>query len=339
MPTDITRITELIKSFKSETREESVTVQVLGNLLQQIANVIGTTAQQTELTPVSKFYANLTSLNRILTGISAGTDDPNQMHLTLYDCSLKTGEITSLRDALVLRAATTDRAGVMQSQHVQDLNQCKNVAQKIPAIQRVIRSLQANYNTLSSMKQTETIHIECQIRKDGLYILGAQQLIKSGLKPILFRYSIRTSRHGRKTDKTPRTPMAKRRGWHRFFDSEKINVAPNGQILFRDDSKDADPLKPTYQPTPQQLFTYIKKEIDPATNLISAVKLPYGQKVYDILQRTHYFKFAIAFYKPISKSEAFTFSDLRTNLAIFKVRAIANQYNGGTLDTTIQLSR
>lgn len=110
MPTDITRITELIKSFKSETREEAVTVQVLGNLLQQIANVIGTTAQQTELTPVSNFYANLTSLNRILTGISAGTDDPNQMHLTLYDCSLKTGEITSLRDALVLRAATTDRA-------------------------------------------------------------------------------------------------------------------------------------------------------------------------------------------------------------------------------------
>ena len=220
MPTDITRITELIKSFKSETREESVTVQVLGNLLQQIANVIGTTAQQTELAPVSKFYANLTSLNRILTGISAGTDDPNQMHLTLYDCSLKTGEITSLRDALVLRAATTDRAGVMQSQHVQDLNQCKNVAQKIPAIQRVIRSLQANYNTLSSMKQTETIHIECQIRKDGLYIQGAQQLIKSGLKPILFRYSIRTSRHGRKTDKKKRTPMAKRRGWHRFFDSE-----------------------------------------------------------------------------------------------------------------------
>lgn len=339
MPTDITRITELIKSFKSETREEAVTVQVLGNLLQQIANVIGTTAQQTELTLVSNFYANLTSLNRILTGISTGTDDPNQMHLTLYDCSLKTGEITSLRDALVLRAATTDRAGVMQSQHVQDLNQCKNTAQKIPAIQKVIRSLQANYNTLSSMKQTETIHIECQIRKDGLYIQGAQQLIKSGLKPILFRYSIRTSRHGRKTDKKKRTPMAKRRGWHRFFDSEKLTVASNGQILFRDDSKDADPLQPKYQPTPQNLFTYIKEEYDDTTNRISAVKLPYGQKVFDIFKRPHYFKFAIAFYKPISKSESFTFSDLRTNLAIFKVRATANQYNGGTLDTTIQLSR
>lgn len=339
MATDITRITELIKSFKSETREEAVTVQVLGNLLQQIANVIGTTAQQTELNSVSKFYTNLTSLNRILTGISAGTDDPNQMHLTLYDCSLKTGAINSLRDALVLRAATTDRAGVMQSQHVQDLNQCKSAAQKIPAIQTVIRSLQDNYNTLSSMKQTETIHIECQIRKEGLYIPGAQQLIKSGLKPILFRYSIRTSRHGRKTDLTPRTPMAKRRGWHRFFDTEKLTITPNGQILFRDDSKDADPLQPNYQPTPQHLFTYIKEEYDDTTNRISAVKLPYGQKVFDIFQRPHYFKFAIAFYKPISKSESFTFSDLRTNLAIFKVRATANQYNEGTLDTTIRLSR
>ena len=339
MATDITRITELIKSFKSETREEAVTVQVLGNLLQQIANVIGTTAQQTELAPVSKFYANLTSLNSILTGISAGTDDPNQMHLTLYDCSLKTGEITSLRDALVLRAATTDRAGVMQSQHVQDLNQCKNAAQKIPAIQSVIRSLQANYNTLSSMKQTETIHIECQIRKEGLFIPGAQQLIKSGLKPILFRYSIRTSRHGRKTDKTKRTPMAKRRGWHRFFDSEKINVATKGQILFRDDYKNAAPLKPTYLPTPQHLFTYIKEERDTATNNISAIKLPYGQKVYDILERPRYFKFAIAFYKPVSKSESFTFSDLRTNLAIFRVRATAHQPQGGTLATTLQLSR
>lgn len=339
MATDITRITELIKSFKSETREEAVTVQVLGNLLQQIANVIGTTAQQTELNSVSKFYTNLTSLNRILTGISAGTDDPNQMHLTLYDCSLKTGAINSLRDALVLRAATTDRAGVMQSQHVQDLNQCKSAAQKIPAIQTVIRSLQDNYNTLSSMKQTETIHIECQIRKEGLYIPGAQQLIKSGLKPILFRYSIRTSRHGRKTDLTPRTPMAKRRGWHRFFDTEKLTITPNGQILFRDDSKDADPLQPKYQPTPQHLFTYIKEEYDDTTNRISAVKLPYGQKVFDIFKRPHYFKFAIAFYKPISKSESFTFSDLRTNLAIFKVRATANQFNVGTLDTTIRLSR
>lgn len=139
------------------------------------------------------------------------------------------------------------------------------------------------------MKQTETIHIECQIRKEGLFILGAQQLIKSGLKPILFRYSIRTSRHGRKTDKTKRTPMAKRRGWHRFFDSEKLTVTSKGQILFRDDSKDADPLKPTYLPTPQHLFTYIKEERDTATNNISAIKLPYGQKSYDILERPHYF--------------------------------------------------
>ena len=44
MAVDISSLTQLINTFKQETREETVTVEVLGSLLQKIVDILGTTA-------------------------------------------------------------------------------------------------------------------------------------------------------------------------------------------------------------------------------------------------------------------------------------------------------
>ena len=45
---DISSITSLITSFRSETREEAITPEVLGALLQKIADLLGKAALQTD---------------------------------------------------------------------------------------------------------------------------------------------------------------------------------------------------------------------------------------------------------------------------------------------------
>lgn len=46
---DISSITSLITSFRSETREEAITPEVLGALLQKIADLLGKAALQTDV--------------------------------------------------------------------------------------------------------------------------------------------------------------------------------------------------------------------------------------------------------------------------------------------------
>lgn len=53
---------------------------------------------------------------------------------------------------------------------------------------------------------------------------------------------------------------------------------------------------------------------------MDGVYVPYGQRLYNILDKPRTFKFAIGFYKEITETEAFNFNDLRTSLAVFRVR-------------------
>ena len=385
MAADITTITKLITDFSNETREETVTVQVLGSLLQKIADVIGTTALQSDVQSLGAWRTLFAKLNTLVTDITIGSDDRNSIYLSFTKGNVATGSIQSQPNSICIRQATTERAGAMRAQQVQDLNKCKSdisaintslssintslskmntelmrhsrqlttdgnalssidtwikqTANTISSLQSSIRTLQANFNTFASMKQTTTIHIECQIKDSMLYIQGANQLISSGLLPVIFRYSIRTSRR-KMNENGIRDYMPKRRGWHRFFDSKKIRVRSDNIIEFRDDSPSLSDSAPTkYHDSPKYLFTFEKVKIDSDTGDVSDVCVPFGQKLFNVYNIPRLFKFAIGFYKPISNNSTFTFSDLRTNLAVFRVRVESLYAGTGKQTTTYRLSR
>ena len=72
MPADITTITSLITAFRTESREEAVTTEVLGALLQKIADVIATTALQTDFDSLSAWRTLFSKLSTVITSLSIG---------------------------------------------------------------------------------------------------------------------------------------------------------------------------------------------------------------------------------------------------------------------------
>ena len=122
---DISSITSLITSFRSETREEAITPEVLGALLQKIADLLGKAALQTDMSRLDNWRSDLARIGYVLTSLTVGSDDRNNVYFTLGKANLSTGINQIANNSILIRQATTERAGVMRAQQVQDLNKCK----------------------------------------------------------------------------------------------------------------------------------------------------------------------------------------------------------------------
>lgn len=122
---DISSITSLITSFRSETREEAITPEVLGALLQKIADLLGKAALQTDMSRLDNWRSALGRIGYVLTSFTIGSDDRNNVYFTLGKANLSTGINQLAPNSILIRQATTERAGVMRAQQVQDLNKCK----------------------------------------------------------------------------------------------------------------------------------------------------------------------------------------------------------------------
>lgn len=371
MATDITTITQLINDFKSETREEAVTVSVLGSLLQKIADAIGNATTEDDLTDLRRLLGILTITDKLLVDVKVGSPDRNQVSLNTTAYITQNGKLYDYQNTVVIRQATTDRAGAMRAQQVIDLNKCKSdinsinslindiyesigrcendltnitaqlrknndkigsqdiknkqIDSSIESLNNRLLKLRAYINEIAFIKQTNIIHIECQIIDKVLFIQGANKLINSGLVPVIFRYSRRSSRYG-ENDNGERFYMPRRRGWHRFYDTEKLLIHDDDSISFRDESNGNND-NILYDQKPRVLFR--KEKIEKDEGKVIAVKIPFGQNLYDIFNKKRYFKFAIGFYKPMSDNKTFQFSELRTNLAVFRVQAEASTNSNG----------
>ena len=122
----ISSITSLITSFRSETREEAITPEVLGALLQKIADLLGKAALQTDVSRLDNWRSDLARIGYVLTSLTIGSDDRNNVYFTLGKANLSTGINQIANNSILIRQATTERAGVMRAQQVQDLNKCKS---------------------------------------------------------------------------------------------------------------------------------------------------------------------------------------------------------------------
>ena len=371
---DITSITSLIDTFRAETEEESITPEVLGALLQKIADVVGTAAIQTDVDALATWRTTLTKIASLVSSISLGTDDANCVFINTASTNLTTGLATSHAKAITIRQATTDRAGVMTADNVTALNKCTSdiatinttlsaintaiaslrtsltatnstalAAQRtantnatsiasldssLQSLYTLFRTLQHNFNTFAAMKQTSTVHIEVLIRDKNIYIQGADQLISSGLTPVIFRHTIRTSRTSETDDAGHRIYQPKRKGWHRFEDDTKLKLNADGNFSFMMERTD-DTRYLKYIDTPEALF-YKEKVVYDDDGNVGAVKIPFGQKLYDVFKHTRRFRFAIGFYKKTGDNKTFQFSSLRTNLAEFNVLIRAYETIAGT---------
>jgi hypothetical protein len=355
---DISSLTTLISTFRAETLEDAVTPESLGSLLQKIADALANASLQTDMTSIQAWRTTIANIGEIITALSVGSDDRNNVYLSYTKAKISTLSSTQMNDAIVIRQATTERAGAMRAQQVQDLNKCKtdissiqtkittatstlnslssslnslakrvttaesNISTndtEITQLQADIKSLQTDILTYTTMKQSSLMHIECTITNKRLKVQNAFQYVQQGLTPVIFRHTVRTSRKGKDEDGS-RERLPTRHGWNRFYDDNKIKVSPSGLISFRVDDEDADNYG-QYVESPDALFSPVRAiySSTATSKQLQHLRLPFGKRIYDINSKSYAFRFAIGFYKKTSKSPTFQFSELQTNLAEFRV--------------------
>ncbi len=122
---DISNLTSLITAFRQETEQGSISPETLGALLQAIANQLQSATTDQEQTKLTNIYNNLLKMGNCLTNLAQGDTDRNNVlgDYTFYNPI--SGMHSAQRGQVLIKQATTERAGAMRAQQVIDLNAAK----------------------------------------------------------------------------------------------------------------------------------------------------------------------------------------------------------------------
>lgn len=122
---DISNLTSLITAFRQETEQGSISPETLGALLQAIANQLQSATTDQEQSKLTNIYNNLLKMGNCLINLAQGDTDRNNVlgDYTFYN--VVSGIPSAQRGQVLIKQATTERAGAMRAQQVIDLNAAK----------------------------------------------------------------------------------------------------------------------------------------------------------------------------------------------------------------------
>ena len=363
---DISSITSLITSFRSETREEAITPEVLGALLQKIADLLGKAALQTDVGRLDNWRSDLARIGYVMTSLTVGSDDRNNVYFTLGKANLSTGINQIATNSILIRQATTERAGVMRAQQVQDLNKCKSELSSCIASMKKVQEALANF-------QKATQSLSLRISKNNNEIgnnAESIQVLQSDLKSLasqikslqtdiqkfatmkqatqmhiecIITDSILVIQDAYRYIRQGLTPVIFRHSVRTSRKQEDENGVREylprrrGWNRFYDNRKisvnngDEISFRLDKEGDPDNGKYFTKPNvlfIDPETQQLLEVRIYFGKRSYNILGINRHFRFAIGFYKKSKDYGPFQFGELRTNLAEFRVIARADRVDG-----------
>ena len=126
MAINITTITQLISDFRALSQKDSISPESLGVLLQRLTDLINSAASDADYKAIydafQKFVANIAAVPTALYKLEQGSADRNDVLMNITTSHLINGITMTLKDAVFIRQATTERAGAMRAQQVSDLN-------------------------------------------------------------------------------------------------------------------------------------------------------------------------------------------------------------------------
>ncbi len=300
---DVTNITSLINALRAETAYAAITPESLGSLLLKMTEAIGKASSNADVTNIKTWKTAIQKITEVITSFEQGSADRNNIYISTQLANLANGETATFGDAILIKQATTERAGAMRAQQVIDLNGCKSD----------IKSLQKDVAALSN--QGGSFNIVCHAKGNTLYVTHAKELIKAGYEPFLFRYS---SKRNRLTNY--RDPDAdyyhgpRKKGWNILYGEDVIRFDADDSVLF---SQFSLYHKPTSQYSKDVrgvmcVGVYLDDNDD-----AEEVTVAWGQRIVKCAQG-HRFKFGIGF-APHQPTRKFDMSSLVTNIAPFSV--------------------
>ena len=88
---DITTLTSLINTFRAESKQDSITPDSLGQLLQRIVNVLGQASETSAVQQITQWKNTISSIGAVLTSLELGSDDRNNIYLNVGSVDVATG--------------------------------------------------------------------------------------------------------------------------------------------------------------------------------------------------------------------------------------------------------
>lgn len=152
---DISNLTSLITAFRQETEQGSISPETLGALLQAIANQLQSATTDQEQSKLTNIYNNLLKMGNCLTNLAQGDTDRNNVlgDYTFYNPI--SGMHSAQRGQVLIKQATTERAGAMRAQQVIDLNAAKKGVATLEDAVSNIESAMATSNADNSTRFDE----------------------------------------------------------------------------------------------------------------------------------------------------------------------------------------
>ena len=142
MAINTSTITQLISDFRALSQKDSISPESLGVLLQRLADLINSAASDEEYKAIydafQNFVANIAAVPNALYKLEQGSADRNDILMNITTSHLINGVTMTLKDALFIRQATTERAGAMRAQQVADLNSTRT---GLASLQKTVSSL------------------------------------------------------------------------------------------------------------------------------------------------------------------------------------------------------
>ena len=154
---DITNLTSLITAFRNETEQGSISPETVGSLLQAIANLLSAATTEQEQIKLTNIYDNLLKMGNCLTNLAQGDADRNNVLADYAFFNPISGLHSAQRSQILIKQATTERAGAMRAQQVIDLNATKKgvatLEEAVATINSQLTELNGYLESLDSVVQ------------------------------------------------------------------------------------------------------------------------------------------------------------------------------------------
>lgn len=160
---DISNLTSLITAFRQETEQGSISPETLGSLLQAIANLLSAASTDQEQIKLTNIYNNLLKMGNCLTNLAQGDADRNNVLADYAFFNPISGLHSAQRSQILIKQATTERAGAMRAQQVIDLNATKKgvatLEEAVATINSQLEELNGYLESLDSVVQANADNI------------------------------------------------------------------------------------------------------------------------------------------------------------------------------------
>ena len=194
MKIDISTLSAKIAAFKQISQQDAISPSVLGNLLDEITELIGKCASADDVEGASKIYNAVRYPGTIVTDLGSVTNTPGIEGRNSLELRYQIADIASAEKSVktvAIPASTLSHAGLMTASQYMDLNIAKS---EISLLKDEVRGTRQDLEDVAKLQRScfKDSHFSLLVDDEDfetsrIKVVGHANLIKKGYVPYVFR--------------------------------------------------------------------------------------------------------------------------------------------------------